>query len=106
VQDVGWLMERNNLSNFANHGIQVNCKRLDVIVVVSLFLSFLSSWSLWLSCFVSLVMETCQLQGQLDDASILAPFLGRVGMMMTTVITTIWQRHWNGGLRDQDNEKA
>jgi hypothetical protein len=108
VQDVDWLMERNNLSNFANHGIQVNCKRLDVIVVVSLFLSSLSLWSssCHSSCFLSLMMETSQLQGRLDDASILAPFLGRVGMMITTVITTIWQWHWNGVLRDHDNEKA
>jgi hypothetical protein len=91
VQDVDWLMERNNLSNFANHGIQVNCKRLDVIVVVSLFLSSLSLWSTSChsSCILSLVMDTSQLQGRLDDASILVPFLGRVGMMMTTVITTM-----------------
>jgi hypothetical protein len=35
-------------------------------------------------------MDMFQLQGRLDDASILVPFLGRVvGMMMTTVITTM-----------------
>jgi hypothetical protein len=84
-------MERNNPSNFANHGIQVNCKRLDVIVVVSLFLSSLSLWSSYChsSCFLSLVMDTSQLQGRSDDATISAPFLGHVGMMMTTVITTM-----------------
>jgi hypothetical protein len=32
-------------------------------------------------------METSQLQARLDDASILAPCLGRVGMMMTTLIS-------------------
>jgi hypothetical protein len=91
VQDVDWLMERNNLSGFAKHGIQVNCKHLDVTVVVSLFLLSLSLWSssCHSSCFLSLVMDTSQLQGRLDDASILAPFLGRVGMMMTTVISTM-----------------
>jgi hypothetical protein len=35
-------------------------------------------------------MDMFQLQGRLDDASILVPFLGRVvGMMMATVITTM-----------------
>jgi hypothetical protein len=87
VQDVDWLMGQNNLSNFANHGIQVNCQRLDVIVVVSLFLSSLSLWSssCHSSCFLSLVMDASQLQGRLDNASILAPFLSRVGMMMTKI---------------------
>jgi hypothetical protein len=81
VQDVDWLMERNNLSNFANHGIQVNCKRLDVIVVVSLFLSSLSLWSTSChsSCILSLVMDTSQLQGRLDDASIFGTFSGSCG---------------------------
>jgi hypothetical protein len=74
-------MERNNLSNFANHDIQINCKRLDVIVVVLLFLLFLTLWSSYCQsfCFLSLVMDTSQLQGRLDDASILAPFLGPCG---------------------------
>jgi hypothetical protein len=34
----------------------------------------------------SLVLDTSQLQGRLYDASILAPFLGRVCMIMTTGI--------------------
>jgi hypothetical protein len=91
VQDVDWLMERNSLSNFANHGIQVSCQRLDVIVVVSLFLSSLALWSSYCysSCFLSLVMDTSQLQGRMDDASILAPTLIRVGMIMITVITAM-----------------
>jgi hypothetical protein len=81
VQDIDWLMERNNLSNFANHGIQVNCQGLDVIVVVSLFslsLMLMSSYC-HSSCFLPLVMDTSQLQGRLEDASILAPFSGSWG---------------------------
>jgi hypothetical protein len=58
-------MERNNLFSFANHGIQVNWKRLHVNVVVSCFLlsemSLLSS-PCHCSCFLSLVMDTSQLK--------------------------------------------
>jgi hypothetical protein len=107
VQDVDWSMERSNLSNFANQGIHVSCKRWDDIVDVSLFVSSLSLWSSYChsTCFLSLVMDTSQLQGRLDNASILAPFLGRVGLMIITVIRQ-WQWYWNGALRDYDNQKA